>query len=121
MLLEAQFGSEALAPIEMPRIPPSLTTAIVSQDTNTFKSPHSESDSDDMSESEADIRELKHSELERLHKLGIPVPGIEIKVDKMVAQIWLEDLEVECANKVLGDRVRVVVEKAVESVASLWL
>jgi cleavage and polyadenylation specificity factor subunit 3 len=121
MLLEAQFGPDALAPIETPKIAPNLTAAMTSQDTRALKSSDSESDSDDMSESEADIRELQDNELERLHKLGIPVPGIEIKVDKMVAQIWLEDLEVECSNKVLGDRVRVVVEKAVESVASLWL
>jgi len=121
MLLEAQFGPDALAPIETPRIASNLTAAMTSQDTKALKSSDSESDSDDMSESEADIRELQDNELERLHKLGIPVPGIEIKVDKMVAQIWLEDLEVECSNKVFGDRVRVVVEKAVESVASLWL
>jgi cleavage and polyadenylation specificity factor subunit 3 len=121
MLLEAQFGSEALAPIETPRMAPALTAAVISQDAKPLKSSDSESDSDDMSESEADIKELQDNELERLHKLGIPVPGIEIKVDKMVAQIWLEDLEVECANKIFGDRVRVVVEKAVESVASLWL
>ncbi len=73
-----------------------------------------------MSESEADIEELQKRELERLDKLGIPVPGIEVRVDKMVAQIWLEDLEVECANRIFGDRVRVVIERAVESVASLW-
>lgn len=121
MLLEAQFGSEALAPIETPRMAPTLTATTTSQDTKAIKSSDRESDSDDMSESEADIKELQDNELQRLHKLGIPVPGIEIKVDKMVARIWLEDLEVECANKVFGDRVRVVVEKAVESVASLWL
>jgi cleavage and polyadenylation specificity factor subunit 3 len=121
MLLEAQFGSEALAPIETPRMVPALIAATASQGTKAIKSFDSEADSDDISESEADIKELQDNELQRLHKLGIPVPGIEIKVDKMVARIWLEDLEVECANKVFGDRVRVVVEKAVESVASLWL
>jgi cleavage and polyadenylation specificity factor subunit 3 len=52
--------------------------------------------------------------------MGIPVPGIEIKVDKHVARVWLEDLEVECANPVLRDRIRVVVERAVETVAGLW-
>jgi cleavage and polyadenylation specificity factor subunit 3 len=121
MLLEAQFGPEALAPIEAPRVAPNLAAAMTSQDTKALKSSDSGSDSDDMSESEADTKELQDNELERLHKLGIPVPGIEIKVDKMIARIWLEDLEVECANKIFGDRVRVVVEKAVESVASLWL
>jgi cleavage and polyadenylation specificity factor subunit 3 len=121
MLLEAQFGSEALAPIEIPRMVPTLTATTISQYTKALKSSDSEADSDDMSESEGDIKELQDNELDRLHMLGIPVPGIEVKVDKMVAQIWLEDLEVECANKIFGDRVRVVVEKAVESVASLWL
>jgi cleavage and polyadenylation specificity factor subunit 3 len=121
MLLEAQFGSEALAPIETPRIAANRTVTMTWQDTRARKSSDSEADSDQMSESEADIKELHENELDRLHKLGIPVPGIEVKVDKMVAQIWLEDLEVECANKIFGDRVRVVVEKAVESVASLWL
>ena len=121
MLLEAQFGSEALAPIETPRMAPILSATTTSPDPKALKSSDSEADSDVMSESEPDIKELQDNELDRLHKLGIPVPGIEVKIDKMVAQIWLEDLEVECANKIFGDRVRVVVEKAVESVASLWL
>lgn len=120
MLLEAQFGSEALVPIETPKMSRTLTAPTTSQDAKAHKHSGNESDSDDMSESEADIRDLRDSELERLHKLGIPVPGIEVKVDKMVARIWLEDLEVDCANKIFGDRVRVVVEKAVEAVASLW-
>ncbi|KAL7814258.1 beta-lactamase-like protein [Trichoderma aethiopicum] len=64
--------------------------------------------------------ERKHKELARLHKLGIPVPGISIRVDKMAATVWLEDLEVECGNKVLADRVRAVVERAVEVTAPLW-
>jgi len=59
-------------------------------------------------------------EIERLLGMGIPVPGVEIKVDKMLAKVWLEDLEVECANKVFGDRVRAVVERAVEVIAPLW-
>ncbi|TPR11290.1 Sin3 associated polypeptide p18 (SAP18) family protein [Aspergillus niger] len=60
------------------------------------------------------------AEISRLHALGIPFPGLEIKVDKHIARIWLEDLEVECANPALRDRVRVVVERAVETVASMW-
>ncbi|EHK99385.1 putative endoribonuclease YSH1 [Glarea lozoyensis 74030] len=59
-------------------------------------------------------------EIQRLHKIGIPVPGVEIKVDKMVAKVWLEDLEVECGNRVFGDRVKAVVERAVEVTAPLW-
>jgi cleavage and polyadenylation specificity factor subunit 3 len=118
MFLETQFGSEALTPIETPRV--ASTPAATPAPTKSIKSPGSDSDSDEMSESEPDIEELQRIELERLHKLGIPVPGIEIKVDKMFARVWLEDLEVECANRVFGERVRVVVERAVEAIASLW-
>jgi cleavage and polyadenylation specificity factor subunit 3 len=71
-------------------------------------------------EGEDETDGLQNRELERLHALGIPVPGVEIKVDKMVAKVWLEDLEVECGNKVFGERVRAVVERAVEVVAPLW-
>lgn len=38
----------------------------------------------------------------------------------MVAKVWLEDLEVESANRVFGERVRAVVERAVEVTAPLW-
>lgn len=76
----------------------------------------SEASSDD----DEDIDEMEAEEMARLHSLGIPVPGLEIKVDKMIARLWLETLEVECVNKLLGDRVRAVVERAVETVAPLW-
>lgn len=75
----------------------------------------------DVSEDEDEqLRERQQAELARLHRLGIPVPGIGIRVDKMEATVWLEDLEVECRNKVLSDRVRAVVERAVEVTAPLW-
>ena len=64
---------------------------------------------------------MEKAELERLHKMGIPVPGVEIKVDKLVAKVWLEDLAVECVNRIFGDRVRAVVERAVEVGAPLWM
>jgi hypothetical protein len=41
------------------------------------------------------------------------------RVDKHIARVWLEDLEVECANAVLRDRIRVVVERALKG--SLFL
>lgn len=69
---------------------------------------------------EEELAALQSKEIERLHKVGVPVPGVEIKVEKMVAKVWLEDLEVECANKVFGDRVRAVIERAVEVTAPLW-
>jgi cleavage and polyadenylation specificity factor subunit 3 len=48
------------------------------------------------------------------------VPGVAIKVDKMAATVWLEDLAVECGNRVFADRVRAVVERAAEITAPLW-
>lgn len=60
------------------------------------------------------------AELKRLHNLGIPVPGIEIKFDKHAARVWLENLEVECASGPLKARVKAVVERAVETVSGLW-
>ena len=60
------------------------------------------------------------AELDRLHRLGIPVPGVAVRVDRSVATVWLEDLQVESASKLLADRVRAVVERAVEVTAPLW-
>lgn len=77
-------------------------------------------DNDDGKESEAQLEARKKAELDRLHRIGIPVPGVAIKVDKMNAQVWLEDLEVESNHKAFGDRVRSVVDRAVETIAPLW-
>ncbi|KAJ5586603.1 hypothetical protein N7450_006390 [Penicillium hetheringtonii] len=103
MMLEAQFGSE-ITPIEKPRV---LTDLAMGK-----------TEGEDLNEER--IADIESAELDRLHALGIPIPGIEIKVDKHVARVWLENLEVECANAVLRDRVRIVVERAVETVAGLW-
>jgi cleavage and polyadenylation specificity factor subunit 3 len=119
MFLEAQFGTDALTPIETPKLP-SVAIPPLIQNTLTKERLNSGSDSDESSVSAAEIQELQKTEIERLHKLGIPVPGIEIKVDKMVASVWLEDLDVECTNRVFGDRVRAVVDRAVEVVAPLF-
>lgn len=113
MFLEAQFGPENLQPIKFPRVP--QRKAIAPASPSTIKDGE-----DDASEGSEDEEILQREELERLHKIGIPVPGVEIKVDKMVAKVWLEDLEVECTNRVFGDRVRAVVERAVEVTAPLW-
>ncbi|KAJ5162087.1 Endoribonuclease ysh1 [Penicillium capsulatum] len=106
MMLEAQFGSD-IAPIERPRVPSDLVNGA------------SEGDQAEAVNEER-IADIESAELDRLHALGIPVPGLEIKVDKHVARVWLESLEVECGNAVLRDRVRIVVERAVETVAGLW-
>lgn len=126
MMLEAQFGSE-ISPIERPRLPTAQLTngaakneasAQMSAAEQTPKEEEEREDDDD--DDDERLAELEAAELARLHALGIPVPGIEIRVDKHVARVWLEDLEVECANAVMRDRVRVVIERAVETVASMW-
>lgn len=129
MMLEAQFGSD-IVPIERPRLPKE-TAAVKGQNgvstpnavktepgtetpaSNTEEQEEEEEDSEEVAEAEA-------AELARLNALGIPFPGIEIKVDKYVARVWLEDLDVECSYAVLRDRVRVVIERAVETIAPMW-
>lgn len=116
MFLEAQFGADNLTPIAIPRLP---TNALPASSLSAIKA-EAEKEEDGSEDEERELEALQKQEIERLHKIGIPVPGVEIKVDKMVAKVWLEDLEVECANRVFGDRVRAVVERAVEVTAPLW-
>ena len=107
MFLEEQFG-QSITPIEHPKL---RHKEVKSAEPDEVKSEDDE---------EEDIDEMEARERARLVSLGIPVPGLEIKVDKHVAKLWLEDLDVECANAVLRDRVKAVVERAVETVAPLW-
>lgn len=109
MFLEAQFGADNVAPIAEPKVP-----ALGGQ-----KNGDGEGDDTKM-EDDGDDEARRKAELERLHRIGIPVPGVAIKVDKMTAKVWLEDLEVESNHKAFGDRVRSVVERAVETIAPLW-
>ncbi|KAL7799674.1 beta-lactamase-like protein [Trichoderma ceciliae] len=140
--LEAQFGANNVAPVEDPKLPPLPAApeeekkeedeeALKEEQTNGDENgtdtkaevkPEAMDVDDHKNEDEAkqQLQERQHKEIARLHKIGIPVPGISIKVDKMTATIWLEDLEVECNNKVFADRVRAVVERAVEVTAPLW-
>ncbi|KAI9862612.1 MAG: endoribonuclease ysh1 [Vezdaea acicularis] len=97
MLLETQFGAPNISIIEIPPLPPSTPS-------NT---PEDEKD------------EIRADELRRLHALGIPVPGLEIRVDKQVALVWFETLEVVSKSRVLADRVRAVMERVAEVVAPL--
>lgn len=113
MFLEAQFGADNLTPIAIPKLP---TNNLQLAD-STMKDGNEEESSE---EEVGELEILQNKEIERLHKIGIPVPGVEIQVDKMVAKVWLEDLEVECANRVFGDRVRAILERAVEVTAPLW-
>ncbi|KAB8199150.1 beta-lactamase-like protein [Aspergillus parasiticus] len=120
MMLEAQFGSD-ISPIERPRLPTTqLTNGAAKNETSAQLSAAEQTPKEEEEDDDESLAELEAAELARLHALGIPVPGIEIRVDKHIARVWLEDLEVECANPVMRDRVRVVIERAVETVASMW-
>lgn len=110
MFLEAQFGADNVAPIADPKLP------AATEDQKNGDGTGGDAKMEDEGENEA----RKKAELDRLHRIGIPVPGVAIKVDKMTAKVWLEDLEVESNHKAFGDRVRSVVERAVETIAPLW-
>lgn len=124
MFLEAQFGADNVAPIAVPKLAPlpkdSKKQLKAAGEADGEESEASMDVSEDEDEEERLLQVRQKAELERLHKIGIPVPGVLIKVDKMTAQVWLEDLEVECAQKAFGDRVKAVVERAVEVTAPLW-
>lgn len=107
-----------ISPITKPKLPIQSKSSKRDSDSNAMKT----EDEADVSGDDAaeELADLEAEELARLHSMGIPVPGVEIKVDKNVAKVWLETLEVECANGVLRDRVKAVVERAVETVAPLW-
>ncbi len=104
MFLEAQFGDQ-ITPITHP---------------NLSLKPDTDEDGIKAEPTDDYLEDLEAEELERLHSIGIPVPGVEIKVDKHIAKVWLETLEVDCGYAVLRDRVKAVVERAVETVAPLW-
>ena len=106
MFLEAQFGEDAIKPIEKPKLP-----------AHTFE----DASAVDNVAAEKAQAQREMAELERLHKAGIPVPGLEIKLDdKLSARVWLETLEVECSTKSLRERIKAVVDRAAEVVAPLW-
>lgn len=114
MFLEAQFGPQ-ITPITCPKL--AAKEPKQDEEGDSVKLEPKEPDMDD---AEAEREDMEAEELERLHSIGIPVPGVEITVDKHVAKVWLETLEVECAYGVLRDRIKAVVERAVETVAPLW-
>lgn len=123
--LEAQFGADNVSPIPTPKLPP-LPTPAPSNASDDAGAPaeamdvEKKEDGEGNGEGEESLEEREKKEIERLHKLGIPVPGVKVAVDKMSASIWLEDLEVDSNNKVFADRVRAVIERAVEVTAPLW-
>jgi cleavage and polyadenylation specificity factor subunit 3 len=118
MFLEAQFGADNVNPIAIPKLDGQKT---IGGSSLTTKDEDPDDGASEGSEVEESLLEaLQRREIGRLHKIGIPVPGVEIKVDKNVAKVWLEDLEIECVNRMFAERVRVVVERAVEVTAPLW-
>ena len=118
MFLEAQFGP-SIIPIAKPKLAARNGAGIRTKtDSDSIKSDPGSGESQE--DEVGDVAELAAEELDRLHRLGIPVPGLEIQVDKYIAKVWLETLEVECSYAVLRDRVKAVVERAVETVAPLW-
>ncbi|KAL8664251.1 MAG: hypothetical protein Q9202_003201 [Teloschistes flavicans] len=110
MFLEAQFGHN-ITPITRPKLAPKPPKP--AYDADGIKTDPEEE------EEEVDVEDLEAEEMERLNSVGIPVPGVEIAVEKHVAKVWLETLEVECGYAILRDRVKAVVERAVETVAPL--
>lgn len=108
LLLEAQFGTD-VTPIHNPR----------------RKTPTSTSSSSDTIEpDDPELTDLEvQATLQRLHTLGIPVPGIAINVGGQIVNVWLDDMSVESVtakSAVLKQRVEMVVREAVECVAPLW-
>ncbi|KAI0136798.1 Endoribonuclease YSH1 [Xylariales sp. AK1849] len=120
LFLEAQFGAEAVSPVTLPKLPPLTKDSKPPKAGSDAGSEASMELSEDGDEEEKLLELRQQTELERLHKIGIPVPGVNIKFDKMAATVWLEDLEVECSNRVFADRVRAIVERAAEVTAPLW-
>ncbi|TDZ25204.1 Endoribonuclease YSH1 [Colletotrichum orbiculare MAFF 240422] len=130
MFLEAQFGADNVNPIAEPRLPPlpeaqdekqqQQQPKAIKADSESDEAPMDVSEDDSEAEREKKLEARRKAEIERLHKIGIPVPGVHIKVDKMEAIVWLEDLEVECSHKAFADRVRRVCEHAAEVTAPLW-
>ncbi|KAF1954738.1 hypothetical protein CC80DRAFT_493519 [Byssothecium circinans] len=130
LFLEAQFGEDAVSPIQYPRTSsslPSLTSTnppapdTPSTATEKPSGPFSVATAPSVDSSdELKLNAQDKAEIKRLTAMGIPVPGIEIKFDKYVARIWLEDLDVECASNPLKMRVKAIVERGVETVSGLW-
>jgi cleavage and polyadenylation specificity factor subunit 3 len=118
MFLEAQFGADNVHPIKIPKV---TTQRAITGSSLTVKDEGNEDAGSEGSEDEQrELDTLREREIERLLKMGIPVPGVEIRVDNNVAKVWLEDLEIECSYRMLAERVRVVLERAVEVTAPLW-
>lgn len=137
-LLEAQFGEENIAPIKIPRrwyghetmsafgtaanaeaVQSSLRRLKIDSDDMPNGSAEKDLEEDVVltAEEKALLRETDvQEEIRRLHGLGILIPGFEVRADKAVARVWLEDLSVECEARVWKERVAAVVKGATGAV-----
>ena len=137
-LLEAQFGDDNVAPIAVPR--PwfdAVSMSAFGAKAATAEALRSamrglklEGDRDELANGEGDAEAeveaglsveekalLKtpevQSEIARLHRAGVLIPGFEVRSDKAVARVWLEDLSVESeGGRVWKERVQAVVKGA---------
>ncbi|KAJ4520072.1 endoribonuclease ysh1, variant 2 [Exophiala dermatitidis] len=119
MFLEEQFG-DSITPIEKGRLQYRADIKPAAIENGSHKREEDAPNTEKEEEEELDMESAEAAERARLAALGIPVPGLEIRFDKHVARLWLEDLDVECTTTVLRDRVKAVVERAVETIAPLW-
>jgi hypothetical protein len=122
--LQDQFGIDSVSLIARPR--PALDADADAQMMDDAADAKPGAADDQAAASPADgakdaDKDDNEAELARLAALGIPAPGIRIRVDdKADATVWLERLEVECGHKAFGDRVRAVLERALDMVDGTW-
>lgn len=109
---------DAVSPIKHPKLRDGSAASPSSGKTVKPSTAGGENDSEN--ETGEEFTDEEHAELARLHALGIPVPGLLVKVDKHEARVWLEDLSVDCANGILRERVGRVVQRGIECVSGLW-
>jgi cleavage and polyadenylation specificity factor subunit 3 len=112
--LQDQFGPGSISLIDTPK-PKRMPPAAATDDKPADSGDTPDTDMDTGGGTEAEV------ELARLRATGVPVPGIRIAIDKIEATVWLEQLEVECGNKAFGDRVRAVLERALDMVDGAWV
>lgn len=137
--LQEQFGPDSVSLITTPKLPPlpvrELQTRPVKKSEDDEdgdktmggnEGPGGSDDGDlnavkaEDDEAEDDMEARTQAELARLQAIGIPVPGIAVKVDRMEAKLWLEDFEIECGHKALADRIRAIVERACDMMDPIW-
>lgn len=139
-LLEAQFGEDNIAPIKIPRkwynrdtmsafstaanaeaVQSSLRKLMLESNASI---PNGSSENDSLDDAVVLTPEEKsllaqsevQEEIQRLHSQGILVSGFEVRADKTVARVWLEDLSVECEGRIWKERVSAVVKGAAGAV-----